>query len=110
MGAAAQTSSIRGRQLRHAEHQPLRAVPTEVDLHAGILARTFERQHHAFAELVVEDTLAHVQTALGLGLRHAGRQRRGEVLEVILALAAAICLAAITTPAATGTPIATCTP
>jgi transposase InsO family protein len=48
----------RRRQLRNRQLQPLHAVPAEVDLRSCVVTNTFERDDHAFAELVVEYALA----------------------------------------------------
>jgi len=70
------------RQLGHTQRQPLGAVAREVDLRAGVVARTFQREHRALAKLGVEHLHAQAQTMGGLCLacnilaRRAGSCRR----------------------------------
>ena len=45
------------------DHQPLRALALEVDLHPRIGALAFEVQHHAVAELGVPHALAQLEAA-----------------------------------------------
>ena len=48
------TALLHHRQLGHRQRQPLDAVARKVDLGACVVAAALDRQHAAFAELVVE--------------------------------------------------------
>ena len=50
-------ASVHRRQLGNAECQPLGAMASKVNLGACVLAAAFERDDHAFAELVVKHVL-----------------------------------------------------
>ena len=64
-----------GGELGHAQRQPLGAVARKVDMGAGVGTHTFEREHGAFAELVVEDFLAFFKAGLSPSAlaRHLGQ-------------------------------------
>ena len=69
------------------QHQPLRALPLEIDLDAGMRPVALEIEHHAVAELRMPDPAAHAHAAAGgssrllLRLTNTGRDtcRRGRI-------------------------------